>query len=196
MIFLTCSTAKHVPKDRNCTLASVKYLRTATQERINKTGLISQPFAMGDDLDNSNLTSILSPAWLVCEWTQESSLQCCVRNTRMSETWGKMKGSIHNAYLYFMLVLVLLMSEALFFCPCKCRKHLLFGQTHKKRAGLLCTTAMAFQPWLFAFSVATAEASDCLGAGRLYLLSFLGLLQSPQTGAFELCSPSTPCLPT
>lgn len=132
MIFLSCSTAKHVPKDRNCTLASGKYLRTVAQERINKTGLVSQPLAMGDDLDNSNLTSILSPAWLVCEWTLESSLQCCVRNTRMNETWGKMKGSIDNAYFYFMFILVLLMSEAPFFCPWKYRKHLLFGQTQKK----------------------------------------------------------------
>lgn len=34
MIFLTCSTEKHVPKDRNCILASVKYLSITAYERI------------------------------------------------------------------------------------------------------------------------------------------------------------------
>ena len=148
---------------------------------------------MGDDLDNSNLTSVLSPAWLVCEWTLESSLQCCVRNIRMSETWGKMKGSVDNAYLYFMFVLVLLMSEAPFFCPWKCRKRVLFGQTHThERSGLLCTTATAFQP-LCSFQHCCYRRVWLSGCWQTLSA---GLLQSPQTGAFELCSPSTPCLPT
>lgn len=59
MIFLTCSTAKYVPADRNCIPTLVRYPNRAEQERINKTGVISQPFAMGDDLNNSNLTSHL-----------------------------------------------------------------------------------------------------------------------------------------
>lgn len=128
MIFLTCSTAKHVPKDRNCTLASVKYLRTATQERINKTGLISQPFAMGDDLDNSNhFITCLTRVWL------NPGIITAVLCQKYKNEWDLGKDEReHWQCLFLFHVLVLLMSEAPFFCPWKYRRHLLFGQTQKK----------------------------------------------------------------
>lgn len=132
---------------------------------------------MGDDLNTSDLTSILSPAWLLCAWALESSLHANVWNTKTNETEGAW-----TVHIFFFPLCVLASVDIwiTFFALGSC-KNTLSGET-QERMRLLCMTAMAFQPLPFPFRAAAAEISDVAGVLATYLLSFLRLLQSPKPG--------------